>query len=241
MIRVLKMMRQQKTAHLCSVVLVLVSALTLVASSAAAPPAASQSPGVAVTSPNMPPGPIPKLHVGAWVCSDWWISDCGVVEAFPGTDMYYTYYGSVSPPVTCTERPWGHLPNEHFPYPGQQVLWRVECIDAQDNGFTKWVTVRPPQGLPPGPIPELHIGNWICRDWWISDCGVVDVAPGTDMWYSFYGHVFGGVTCTETPWGHFPNEHFPYPPAFAETTWYVLCLDQQGEGFDKTVKLRTLW
>jgi hypothetical protein len=186
------------------------------------------------SSPNTPPGPVPVLHVGTWSCSDWQISNCGEVTAAPNTDMYYNYYGTWVGSVHCSESPWGHAPNEHFPFNGFDVVWSVQCLDDEGNGFSKQVTVRLAPGyLPPGPIPELHIGSWICRDWRITDCGTVTAAPGTKMYYVFYGNVSGGVTCTESPWGHPPNISFPYPGQ--DVVWSVSCRDAQQEGFDKYV------
>jgi len=189
-------------------------------------------------SPNLPDGPIPELHVGPNICRDWWRTDCGEIHTGTNTDMYYTFYGNVVGGVSCTESPWGHLPNVHFPYDGSNAHWTVSCRDSVGNGFDKTWHVLLPQ--PPGPVPELHIGNWVCHDWYPSDCGTIHVARGTDMYYTFYGNAHGAVVCTEKPWGHLPNQHFPYPglpPAATGDVWYVLCLDSFEDGFDKQVRI----
>jgi hypothetical protein len=185
-----------------------------------------------------PPGPIPELHVGPITCTEYWRTDCGEIHTGTNTDMYYTYYGYYTGGVTCTEAPWGHAPNVHFPYDGSNAHWTVSCRDALGRGFNKTWHVMLPQ--PPGPVVELHIGSWVCHDWYPSDCGTVAAAPGTDMYYTYYGNYHGGVVCSEKPWGHAPGQHFPFPgwpPGSMAQTWYVLCIDSFDDAFDKQVRI----
>jgi len=188
----------------------------------------------------VPPGPIPVLHVSAWYCRAWQTSNCGTFGADYRIqhDLYYTFYGNVSGGVTCTSTPYGQAPNQHiYVYITSQVTWTVSCTDSQGEGFSKTVTLQPAASpMPPGPVPWLHIGSWSCYPWYTSNCGTVGASAGTDMYYTFYGNVSGGVTCTSTPYNRLPNVHFPYPGTAA--TWHVDCSDANGEGFEKTVTIQ---
>jgi hypothetical protein len=189
-----------------------------------------------------PPGPNPVLHVDNWTCSDWSISNCGTLNVDPRVShtLYYTYNGTVSGGVTCTSTPWAYPPNQQFSIViTSSVTWSVSCTDSIGEGFSKTVTIAPQPGIqPPGPVPWLHIGSWSCYDWQTSDCGTVYAAPGTDMYYTVYGNISSsGYQCTETPWGHSPQQHFGYPGQVV--TWRVECYDLGwGDSFSKTVTVR---
>jgi len=97
----------------------------------------------------------------------------------------------------------------------------------------------PAAALPPGPIPVIHVDSWYCTGYQTSNCGSIDINPSVQhqLWYTYYGNVSGGVTCTDTPYGYPANiHHFEF--IYSQVTWTVSCTDSSGEGFSKTVTIR---